>query len=108
IGDPLQRENQSFYIPFISDPTRAGYAWAGLEHVWRTTDNGGQQSYLDAHCNEFDYRPVNRPCGDWQALGGGGSGGAQATGSAGDGGDLTGTYFGQSRKGEFVTQVARA
>jgi hypothetical protein len=108
IGDPLQKENPSFYIPFIADPTRAGYAWAGLQHIWRTTDNGGSQAFLDAHCNEFNYHPVRQACGDWVATGGGGSGGQYYQGSAGDAGDLTGVYFGQSRKGEFVTQITRA
>lgn len=108
IGDPLQKETPSFYIPFLADPKLGGYVWAGLQHVWRTTDNGGSQSFLDTYCNEFSSLPTKQPCGDWQATGGGGSGGTYYQGSAGDAGDLTGVYFGQDRKGEFVSQVARA
>ncbi len=34
-------ENRSFYTPFEADPTVPGRAITGLEHVWRTDDNGG-------------------------------------------------------------------
>jgi hypothetical protein len=70
IGDPLfDVEPQSFYIPMIFDPTNAGYMYAGLNFVWRTTDNGGNQAILDAHCNELsgDF-PANVTCGDWVRL----------------------------------------
>jgi hypothetical protein len=70
IGDPLfEVEPQSFYIPMIFDPTNAGYMYAGLDFVWRTTDNGGNQATLDAHCNELsgDF-PANVTCGDWVRL----------------------------------------
>jgi hypothetical protein len=70
IGDPLfEVEPQSFYIPMIFDPQNAGYMYAGLDFVWRTTDNGGDQATLDAHCNELsgDF-PPNVTCGDWVRL----------------------------------------
>jgi hypothetical protein len=70
IYDPLfEVEPQSFYIPMIFDPTNAGYMYAGLDFVWRTTDNGGDQATLDAHCNEVsgDF-PANVTCGDWVRL----------------------------------------
>ena len=41
----------------------------GLQHVWRTTDNGGERAYLDEHCNEIS-GDFEEPCGDWQPLGG--------------------------------------
>jgi hypothetical protein len=37
-------EMRSFYVPFIADPVTAGRAYIGLEHVWRTDDNGGDRS----------------------------------------------------------------
>ena len=40
-------------MPLIADPAVAGTVFDGLQHVWRTTDNGGPQAYLDQHCNEF-------------------------------------------------------
>jgi hypothetical protein len=70
IGDPLfEVEPQSFYIPMIFDPKVNGTMFAGLDFVWRTTDNGGNQATLDAHCNEVsgDF-PNNIKCGDWVRL----------------------------------------
>jgi hypothetical protein len=70
IMDPFPAaEPQSFYIPMIFDPTNAGYMYAGLDFVWRTTDNGGNQTTLDVHCNELsgDF-PSNVTCGDWVRL----------------------------------------
>jgi hypothetical protein len=70
IGDPLfEVEPQSFYIPMIFDPTVDGTMFAGLDFVWRTKDNGGNQATLDAHCNEVsgDF-PNNIKCGDWVRL----------------------------------------
>ena len=70
IYDPLfEVEPQSFYIPMIFDPTVNGTMFAGLDFVWRTTDNGGNQATLDAHCNELsgDF-PSNVTCGDWVRL----------------------------------------
>jgi len=70
IGDPLfEVEPQSFYIPMIYDPKVDGTIFAGLDFVWRTKDNGGDQATLDLHCNELtgDF-PPNVTCGDWVRL----------------------------------------
>jgi hypothetical protein len=95
IYDPLQLsdENRSFYTPFIADPQVGGRAFTGLQHVWRTDDNGGDPDYLAAHCNAL-YLDPNRPqpCGDWQPLGQ----------------DLTGPDFGDDRQGEYVVATTRA
>jgi hypothetical protein len=62
-------EPQSFYIPMIFDPTVDGTMFAGLNFVWRTTDNGGNPLQLDKHCNELtgDF-PSGFTCGDWVRL----------------------------------------
>src|SRR6266511_416202 len=88
----LSGENQSFYAPFIADPQMGGRAFTGLQHVWRTDDNGGDQAYLYAHCNALYLDPNRQACGDWQALGQ----------------DLTGPEFGEDRQGEYVVATARA
>src|SRR5204862_5024236 len=62
-------EARSFYIPVIYDPVVSGTLFTGLQHVWRTTDNGGSQFFLDMHCIEF-LGPFNTPCGDWVKIGG--------------------------------------
>lgn len=69
IYQPLRNvEPQSFYIPLIFDPTTNGTAFAGLNFVWRTPDNGGSQAALDAHCGLFTFdRTIT--CGDWIRIG---------------------------------------
>ncbi|MDP9090710.1 MAG: hypothetical protein M3O26_18480 [Pseudomonadota bacterium] len=93
IADPLLNsgEAQSFYVPLIADPVLDGTFFVGLQHVWRTQDNGGSQAYLDLHCNEFtgDFTVT---CGDWVPVGE----------------DLTGTKFGPDKAGSYVVAIARA
>jgi hypothetical protein len=69
IYDPLQasKEARSFYVPFVADPRVGGRAFIGLEHIWRTDDNGGDPAFLEAHCNAL-HRDAS-PCGDWQPMG---------------------------------------
>jgi hypothetical protein len=67
-------EPRSFYIPIIHDPKVSGTIFTGLQHVWRTQDNGGNQAFLDAHCFEFPFPPggdsvFTGACGDWVAIG---------------------------------------
>jgi hypothetical protein len=69
IYDPLQasKEARSFYVPFQADARVGGRAWIGMEHVWRTDDNGGDPEFLEEHCNAL-HRDAG-PCGDWEPLG---------------------------------------
>jgi hypothetical protein len=93
--DPLQTtgELRSFYVPFIADPVVAGRAFIGLEHVWRTDDNGGDRAYLEAHCNTLHLDGARtRPCGDWTRMGP----------------NLTGSNFGNTRVGHYVVATERA
>lgn len=94
VTDPLSasKEAASFYIPLLSDPKVGGTMFAGLEHIWRTTDNGGSQAYLDQHCNEFT-GDFSVPCGDWVALG-------TAT--------LTSSTYGTDRAGSYIAAATRA
>jgi hypothetical protein len=74
ISDPLSASGEaaSFYVPLTADPHVSGTVFDGLQHVWRTTDNGGDRAFLDRYCNELtgDYSHRPHPCGDWQPLGG--------------------------------------
>lgn len=94
ISDPLtaSKEAASFYVPLIADPQVSGTLFTGLEHVWRTLDNGGPQAYLDQHCNEMT-GDFAQQCGDWVPLG-----------SA----KLTDTSFGSDKSGGFVAALSRA
>jgi hypothetical protein len=73
----------------------SGTLYAGLQHVWRTKDDGGNQADLEANCQEFT-QPGNKPgCGDFVALGDpSGKGGPGTPGdlTAGDGTDKSGGY----------------
>ena len=72
IGDPgsLSGENMSFYIPVRTDPTVSGTWFFGAQHVWRTQDNGGNQTFLDQHCNLFVGDQIGSGnCGDWVPIG---------------------------------------
>ena len=100
--DPLiySGEGASFYVPFQADPRVSGSAFVGLDHVWRTQDGGGDQTFLDNHCFT-DGGPrgdqlFTGKCGDWTALGK----------------SLTSADFGTSRKGSnasnYVVQTTRA
>ena len=86
----LSKENQSFYSPFTTDPVTPGRAFIGLQHVWRTNDDGGSEAALQP-CNELNYQ-AQRPCGDWRPIGP----------------DLTGNLFGTDRNGQFVVATVRA
>jgi hypothetical protein len=61
-------EPRSFYIPIIHDPKVSGTIFTGLQHVWRTQDNGGSRPFLDSNCSEF-FGTFTSPCGDWVAIG---------------------------------------
>lgn len=97
ISDPLlaSGETASFYPPFLADPTTGGTVFDGLQHIWRTTDNGGQRAYLQTHCNELtgDFKVQ---CGDWVPLGG-------------DHGDLSSDFWaGTTDTGNYVASIERA
>jgi hypothetical protein len=96
IYDPLQlsSEARSFYVPFEVDPATPGRLFIGMQHVWRTDDNGGSEADLIANdCSATDFNPLRDPvCGDWVPMGA----------------DLTDTGFGTDRTGNFVVATERA
>jgi hypothetical protein len=92
--DPLlaSPEARSFYVPFIADPNVGGRLFLGMQHVWRTHDNGGSEAYLKSHdCNSVYFNPSRPTCGDWVPIGQ----------------DLTSPSFG-GRAGEYVVATTRA
>jgi hypothetical protein len=62
------RESVAFYMPIIADPTNPGFMFAGLQSVWRTKKNGGEQGYLEKNCPEFTTSAADPKCGDWVKL----------------------------------------
>jgi hypothetical protein len=104
VSDPLgNTEGASFYVPMIYDPTtaKANTIFEGEQHVWRTTDNGGNQTFLETYCNEFNYHPpAGQLCGDWKPLGG--------PEGPGNPGDLTSKLYGLDKTGSYTVAITRA
>ena len=102
VADPLlgSGEASSFYVPMEGDRTAPGTVYTGLQHVWRTTDNGGRKAVLDQHCNEFT-GDFSVTCGDWAKLGGDALNGP---------GDLSGTAYGSDNAGggNYVVAITHA
>lgn len=102
IADPLLDSNEasSFYIPVEADQTAPGTLYDGLQHIWRTTDNGGVQAVLDKHCNELS-GDFTISCGDFVPLG---------TAGANNAGDLSGSFYGTDNAGRanYVTAIAHS
>ena len=95
IYDPLQAtsENRGFYVPFIADPKTPNRMYVGLESVWRTDDNGGNEADLVTDCNAAHLNPDRaNPCGDWVQIGP----------------NLTTRSFGSDRTGQYVVETQRA
>jgi len=75
--EPIFAEAALFYFPIVTDPVVHATIFAGATHVWRTTDSGGPQAYLDEHCNEFTgdsntvnpFSTVHFTCGDFVRVG---------------------------------------
>ena len=106
IGDPILAapEASAFYAPTTQDPVRGGQIFAGLGHVWRTQDSGGDPAFLDAHCNATGLfgtsdRLFTGDCGDWVPLGG-------VAGAADDGNLIAGPA--SDKGGSYVVEIQRA
>jgi hypothetical protein len=82
-----------------------GFQYAGLQHVWRTIDNGGPEAYLQT-CPEFTTSGDDPRCGDWQPLG---DPLYTAPGhkTGGEPGDLTSAQYGGDRLAGTVAAVER-
>jgi hypothetical protein len=102
ISDPLlaSGEASSFYMPVEADQTAPGTLYNGLQHIFRTTDNGGSQASLEKHCNELT-GDFSTACGDFVPLG---------TAGANQAGDLSGSAYGTDNAGaaNYVTAIAHS
>ncbi|MDX6511541.1 MAG: hypothetical protein QOE36_1045 [Gaiellaceae bacterium] len=82
-----------------------GFQYAGLQHVWRTIDNGGPEAYLQS-CPEFTTSGDDPRCGDWQPLGDPAyTGPGHHTNN--EPGDLTSTQYGADRLAGTVVATER-
>lgn len=71
VSGPLANSGEAapFYSAILQDPVVSGTRFFGMNHVWRTLDNGGNQAYLEANCPEFTTSFAQPNCGDWVPLG---------------------------------------
>lgn len=99
-GNP--KEASAFYLPEIADPAVPGTQFTGLQHIWRTLDNGGDKATLEANCPEFTTFGGQPGCGDFAPLGD-----PSGNGGPGTSGDLTSALYGSDRTGGYVVAVAR-
>jgi hypothetical protein len=102
---PNTDEAAPFYAEIQQDPALHGQRFFGMQHVWRTQDNGGDQTYLEANCPEFITFANDPRCGDFVALGD--TNGAPSLRN--EPGDLTSAIngYGASRPGGSIAKIGR-
>jgi hypothetical protein len=102
---PNTNEAAPFYSEIEQDPRLHGQRFFGMQHVWRTQDNGGDQTYLEANCPEFITFANDPRCGDFVALGD--TNGAPHLRN--EPGDLTSATngYGSDRAGGSIATIAR-
>ena len=116
--DPITRAGeresitQSTGRQFLTfDVVRPDTQFTGFQHIWRTQNNGGTQTALEASCRVFVSSPAPGPaCGDWQPLG---VAFPFQTGSTADSpsrrpGDLTSDFYGSDRTGGLIVAAERS
>jgi hypothetical protein len=101
---------QSTGRQFITfDRARPDTQFTGFQHVWRTQNNGGSQSFLETNCRLS--APVSGAfCGDWLPLG---VSYPFANGTTPDAtprkpGDLTSDFYGRDRTGGMIVAAERS
>lgn len=84
--------------------------FTGFQHIWRTQNNGGPQSFLEANCRFPTGSVSGVSCGDWQPLGVVYPFAAQSTPSSTSRkpGDLTSDIYGSDREGGIIVAAERS
>ena len=93
-------EATRFCAPMVSDPVQTKTIYLGAQSVWRTSDGGGDRSFLEQHCNtavgeepsDLLYTGACGTAADWPRLG-------TAT--------LTGSTYGATKSGSTISALAR-
>jgi hypothetical protein len=93
---------QSTGRQFITfDPVNTDTQFTGFQHVWRTQNNGGDRTFLEANCR-FPGGTSSLVCGDWVPLGA-----AASSPSTPVSGDLTSAFYGADRNGGLIVAAER-
>ena len=108
-ADERNTITQSTGRQFITlDPVNTDTQFTGFQHIWRTTNNGGDPGFLEAVCR-FPGGSNSSQCGDWRPLG---VPYPFAAGSTPDSpsrkpGDLTSDFYGTDRVGGMIVAAER-
>ena len=101
---PNTNEAAPFYAEIQQDPALHGQRFFGMQHIWRTQDNGGDEAYLEATCPEFTTFANDPKCGDFVPLG---DTKAAPPYLNTDPGSLTSANYGATRGGGTISVIAR-
>jgi hypothetical protein len=113
--DPIRASNERATITastgrqFITfDRVNPDTQFTAFQHVWRTTNNGGNQAALEASCR-FPGGTSSLICGDWVPLGVPYPFGSNTTpdSASRSPGDLTSVFYGSDRAGGIVVAAER-
>ncbi len=108
-SDERNTVTQSTGRQFITfDRVNPDTQFTGFQHVWRTSNNGGDRAFLEANCRFPGGNPAAR-CGDWVPLG---VTYPFAVGSTPESasrkpGDLTSDFYGSDRVGGIIVAAER-
>jgi hypothetical protein len=114
-GDPIQASGERATITastgrqFITfDLVNPDTQFTAFQHVWRTTDNGGSQAFLESNCR-FLSGVRGASCGDWVPLGVTFpfQAGTTPDSASRKSGDLTSDFYGADRVGGIVVAAER-
>jgi len=91
------------------DTVNPNTQFTAFQHVWRTQNNGGDQTFLETNCRYPSGAVAGATCGDWRPLGvpypfASGSGPASSSRAPGD---LTSDFYGNDRAGGLIVSAER-
>ena len=113
-GDPIIASGERATIvsatgrQFITfDRVNPDTQFTAFQHVWRTQNNGGERTFLEANCRGG---ANNGACGDWRPLGViyPFAAGSTADSASRQPGDLTSTFYGGDRSGGLIVSAERS
>ena len=114
--DPIRAANELATVTastgrqFLTfDNVNPNTQFTGFQHIWRTQNNGGSQTTLEASC-KFPGGSSSASCGDWIPLGVTypfATGSTQSSTSR-QPGDLTSNFYGSDRSGGIIVAAERA
>jgi len=84
--------------------------FTAFQHVWRTQNNGGDQTYLETNCRFPSGAVAGATCGDWRPLGVTYpfAAGSNANSVSRQPGDLTSSFYDSDRAGGIIVAAERA